>query len=95
MNLASKCGVFVREIENYCGNDPLENWFTYACWLERNANESTETNRTILEEIFCKCLSIFEKVANYKQDRRLIKVFVKYVSYIRFPKCLNALTSLL
>lgn len=79
MNFMQKCDYYVRQIENYCGSDPLEYWHKYSCWLEKNVNNSQE-NKSILEEIFCKCLSIFEKVEKYKQDIRLIQIFIKYVS---------------
>lgn len=79
MNFIQKCDYYVRQIENYCGFDPLNYWYEYTSWLEKNANNVKE-NKEILEAIFCKCLSIFEKVETYKQDLRLIKIFIKYVS---------------
>lgn len=78
MDFIQKCYFYVREIENYCGSDSLDFWYKYCVWLERNASETSENNR-ILEDIFCKCLSIFENITKYKQDRRLIKIFIKYV----------------
>jgi hypothetical protein len=59
--------------------DPLEIHFKYICWLESHL-----TIHKDLEERFKKaveaCLSIFDKYENYKQDLRMVKLWIKYVS---------------
>jgi len=64
---------------SYEGDDPLELWFEYINWIEqcypKNGKESA------LEEILAKCLVTFEAVEKYHQDRRMIKLYIKYVSY--------------
>lgn len=75
----SKCKKFVEVIENYKGTDPLAPWYEYLLWMEENfvINSKTET---IFDEILASCLCRFEHENDYKQDRRLIKLLIKFVS---------------
>lgn len=61
--------------------DPLDTHFKFICWLESHLS----THRD-LEERFKKaveaCLSIFDKHENYKQDLRMVKLWIKYVSVL-------------
>lgn len=77
----SKCKEFVKTIENYNGSDPLEPWYDYLLWLDENFVMNSKTE-TIFDEILAACLCRFEQEQNYKQDRRLIKLFIKFVSKI-------------
>lgn len=67
-------------INTYQGSDPLDLWFRYICWLESNvnANKALEAKfRKAVEQ----CLSTYDKFENYKQDLRMVKLWIKYVSY--------------
>lgn len=68
-------------INCYSGQDPLDLWFRYICWLESNVN-----SHPALEAKFRKaveqCLSTYDKYDNYKQDLRMVKLWIKYVSCI-------------
>lgn len=67
-----------QQIQNYVGDDPLSVWFGYILWLETNP-PPTPKDASRLEEILYKCLNTFEKATRYYQDRRLIKLYIKYV----------------
>lgn len=69
---------FERAIENYNGDDPLELWYDYILWIEQSYPKSGK--ETALNEVISSCLSKFENEERYKQDRRMIKLFIKYVS---------------
>lgn len=66
-------------INSYNGQDPLDLWFSYVCWLESNLS-----SYQVLESKFRKsvehCLSMYDKYENYKQDLRMVKLWIKYVS---------------
>lgn len=65
------------DIKNYSGNDPLEPWYAYICWIEQSY-PAGGTNSG-LQKIMHKCLARFEQDERYKQDRRLIKLFIKFM----------------
>lgn len=73
-----KCAEFAKEIERYSGTDQLDPWYRYLVWLEENyvIDFSAES---IFMDILCRCLATFEADERYKQDRRMIKLFIKYV----------------
>lgn len=77
----SKCKNFVNAIENYKGADPLAPWYEYLLWMEENF-ELNLKHETIFDELLANCLCRFENEKGYKQDRRLIKLFIKFVSKI-------------
>lgn len=63
-------------INCYRGPDPLSLWWNYICWLEQNTHIDTENQfRKSLEH----CLSIYEHYDGYKQDVRLVKLWIKYI----------------
>lgn len=64
-------------ISNYQGPDTLELWYQYICWYEQNIQQDQER---LFETILGKCLSIYESQQHYKQDTRLVKLWMKYVS---------------
>lgn len=69
-------------ISCYQGEDPLDLWFQFICWLE-----SCMTSDNNIEAKFRKsvehCLSLYEKYDSYKQDLRMVKLWIKYVSIIK------------
>lgn len=70
---------FVHKIENYKGDDPLRPWHNYLIWLEGNYIIDF-SDGSLYMDLLCRCLAAFESNERYKQDRRLIKMFILYVS---------------
>lgn len=68
-----------QAIESYKGNVPLELWYNYICWYEQKIALDTE-NR--YQGALSKCLSTLESNEHYKQDIRMVKLWMKYVSMI-------------
>ncbi|XP_022230219.2 uncharacterized protein LOC111079363 [Drosophila obscura] len=66
-----------QEVQTYNGSDPLEPWYTYICWIEQSypAGGSGSGLQTVLYQ----CLTKFEQDERYRQDRRLIKLFIKFM----------------
>lgn len=73
------CKNFVKVIEIYTGNDPLVTWYEYLMWIEEHFVLDFK-NETIFNQILAKCLCQFENEERYFEDRRLVKLFIKYVS---------------
>lgn len=73
------CGLFREweiKIMNYQGSDPLALWYDYVCWYEqRDYDYSFETILGVF-------LSMFEPANHYKQDQRLVELWIKYVSFV-------------
>lgn len=65
-------------IVNYIGSDPLELWFNFIYWYEQNQQYDTEN---LFETSLGKCLSTYETEERYKQDQRMVKLWMKYVSF--------------
>ncbi|EDW08405.1 uncharacterized protein LOC6578560 [Drosophila mojavensis] len=65
------------DIKNYNGDDPLEPWYTYICWIEQSYPAGGSNSG--LQKVMHKCLTKFEDDERYKQDPRLIKLFIKYM----------------
>lgn len=70
---------FEKAIEEYKGDDPLDLWYEYIQWVEQSYPKSGK--ETALNELITKCLAVFEGEQHYQQDRRLIKMYIKYVSF--------------
>lgn len=70
---------YVRDIEQYNGPDPLQPWYTYLLWIERTFVINYKQD-DVVDAILAACLLRFEYCRQYYQDRRLIKIFIKYVS---------------
>ncbi|XP_050309277.1 mitotic checkpoint serine/threonine-protein kinase BUB1 beta-like [Anthonomus grandis grandis] len=67
---------FELQIQNYQGDDPLENYYEYITWIEQSyPKNGHEGNCTELLEL---CLSKFENDPRYTNDRRLCKLWIKY-----------------
>uniref|UniRef100_A0A182F9E2 Protein kinase domain-containing protein n=1 Tax=Anopheles albimanus TaxID=7167 RepID=A0A182F9E2_ANOAL len=63
-------------IRGYVGNDPLDLWFNYVTWYEQNRTYDRVNNlRPILE----KCLAQYQETESYKQDIRLVKLWMKFI----------------
>lgn len=65
-------------INSYQGQDPLDLWFRYICWLESNLN-STPALEAKFRKAVEQCLSTYDKFESYKQDLRMVKLWIKYV----------------
>jgi Mad3/BUB1 homology region 1 len=66
-------------INQYNGSDPLDHWFKYICWLESNVKSSPALEAKFRKSVEV-CLSLYDKYENYKQDLRMVKLWIKYVS---------------
>lgn len=69
---------FERTIETYSGEDPLQPWYDYIVWVEQIYPKSGK--ESALHELLARCLALFEKDERYFQDRRMVKLYIKYVS---------------
>lgn len=69
-----------QAIREYSGNDPLEPWYAYISWIEQSFPSGGKESG--LEEVLTKCLSAFENEERYFQDRRMIKLYMKFVSIL-------------
>lgn len=65
---------FENAIRNYTGEDPLQNWFQYILWVEQVFPKHGNLVN-LLED----CISKFEYDKKYSDDRRLLKLIIKYV----------------
>jgi checkpoint serine/threonine-protein kinase len=70
------------EINEYTGKDPLELWFKYISWIEQSFVKSASDGGIL--EVVARCIKKFEEESRYKQDRRLIKLYIKYVRKLNF-----------
>lgn len=75
--LATERQAFLDAITNYCGSDPLNLWYEYIIWIEQSYPKSGKDNP--LEDELLKCLCQFEESNQYTQDRRMVKLFIKFV----------------
>lgn len=82
--MASVFRKWENAISNYQGPDPLELWYEFICWYEQNIQLDQER---LFETVLGKCLSIYEGQQHYKQDTRMVKLWMKYVNFtkISFP----------
>ncbi|XP_034479004.1 uncharacterized protein LOC117785203 [Drosophila innubila] len=65
------------DIKNYSGDDPLQPWYAYICWIEQSYPAGGSNSG--LQKVMHKCLARFEQDERYKQDPRLIKLFIKFM----------------
>ncbi|XP_050068012.1 uncharacterized protein LOC126556655 [Anopheles maculipalpis] len=69
-------------IRGYNGNDPLDLWFNYITWYEQNRSfDRTNNLRSIVE----KCLLLYQDTEGYKQDTRMVKIWMKYTNMQQSP----------
>lgn len=69
---------FEHAIQTYDGDDPLQLWYEYIEWIEQSYPKSGKDSQ--LHELISKCLCKFEKDERFFQDRRMLKLYIKYVS---------------
>ncbi|XP_055383397.1 uncharacterized protein LOC129613385 [Condylostylus longicornis] len=69
--------ILENAIHNYEGEDPLEPWYEYILWVEQSYPSGG--NESGLKKLLLKCLTTFEDDKKYYQDRRLIRIFIKYI----------------
>ncbi|XP_060527401.1 mitotic checkpoint serine/threonine-protein kinase BUB1-like [Cylas formicarius] len=83
MQLARQKEEFDRAIKNYQGDDPLENYYQYIYWIEQSyPKNGHEGNCAALLE---HCLGQFENDPRYTNDRRLCKLWIKYIDLTPNP----------
>lgn len=69
---------FESNIQAYTGDDPIELWYEYILWLEQSYPKSGKDSA--MDDVLVQCLIKFENEEKYKQDHRMIKLYIKYVS---------------
>ncbi|CRK98974.1 CLUMA_CG012058, isoform A [Clunio marinus] len=74
---------YERLIKAYEGNDPLALWYEYIGWIEQSSFENTEN---VLNDVILKCIICFENDIRYKQDRRMVKLYIKYIDTQKEPQ---------
>ncbi|KAM3967265.1 bub1 kinase [Aphomia sociella] len=70
-------------IRHYQGPDPLDPWFNYIQWVEQCYPKHGHEGH--IDKLVKDCLQLFEKDARYFQDRRLVKLWIKYVDCLSNP----------
>ena len=68
---------FEGQIEDYEGSDPLAPWYEYILWIEQSYPK--HGNDSPLDQVMLQCILKFETDARYRQDRRLIKLYIKFI----------------
>lgn len=68
-----------NEIHNYVGDDPLSAWYNYIDWIEQSFPSGGKESG--LKQVLAKCLDSFASDERYYQDGRMIRLFIKYVSF--------------
>lgn len=81
--------VYHREHEallrNYQGPDPLDPWFNYIQWIEQSFPKHGHEGH--MDKLIKDCLQLFENDKRYYQDRRFVKLWIKYVSKMDSKNC--------
>lgn len=81
--LLQQKGVFEEKIQAYVGEDPLDNWYNYISWVEQSyPKHGHEGNLVALLE---DCVAKFENDARYRNDRRMCKLWIKYIDLQQNP----------
>ncbi|CAH0725175.1 unnamed protein product, partial [Brenthis ino] len=70
-------------IRHYQGTDPLDPWFNYIQWVEQSYPKHGHEGN--IDKLIKDCLQLFEKDERYFQDRRLVKLWIKYVDCLSNP----------
>ncbi|VVD05107.1 unnamed protein product [Leptidea sinapis] len=70
-------------IKQYQGPDPLDPWFNYIQWVEQSFPKHGHEGH--MDELIKDCLQLFEKDERYFQDRRLVKLWIKYIDCLSNP----------
>lgn len=64
-------------ISLYQGPDPLDHWYNYICWYENHARSDPEHK---FRETLERCLTVYEHNEYYRQDVRLVRLWLKYIA---------------
>ncbi|XP_067637527.1 uncharacterized protein BubR1 [Eurosta solidaginis] len=72
-----------QAIHDYKGNDPLDPWYGYISWIEQSFPSGGKESG--LEEVLTKCLSRFADEERYFQDRRMVKLYMKFIESHQNP----------
>lgn len=80
--LQDKCAWETTLVNNGASADPLEMWYNYISWYEQNRANDTENK---FSQALEKCLATFEYNEMYKQDARMIKLWMKYIDMQQNP----------
>lgn len=70
-------------IVKYVGEDPLSAYYDYICWIEQSypkGGSESGLDKAVLDCICAFDSDEFPQYAKYRQDRRMIKLYIKYVS---------------
>lgn len=78
--LRSEIGQWEHALNCYTGDDPLDLWFKYICWLESNLATHQELEGKFRKSVE-QCLAAYDKYDIYKQDLRLVKLYIKYIDF--------------
>lgn len=76
-HFVNECKPFVKAIEEYSGNDPIEPWYNYLLWIEERYE--VHMDKTIFGPILRAFLEQYQYKEEFHQDRRFIKGFFYYV----------------
>ena len=89
---------FEKELLTYAGDDPLDVWHRYVCWVEQNypTGGAASNLKSLLEKCFTTMNANNELLEKYKNDSRFLELWIKYVSIsvcililtINYNKCL-------
>lgn len=69
-------------ISMYNGPDPLEHWYNYICWYYSNIQGDPENK---FRETLERCLTQYEHIEYYKQDPRMVKLWIRYIAMQQNP----------
>ncbi|XP_067637520.1 uncharacterized protein [Eurosta solidaginis] len=72
-----------QAIHEYKGSDPLDPWYAYISWIEQSFPSGGKESG--LEEVLTKVLSRFADEERYFQDRRMIKLYMKFIESHQHP----------
>ncbi|XP_055707176.1 uncharacterized protein LOC129804111 isoform X2 [Phlebotomus papatasi] len=81
--LMQKREEFERRIAEYCGDDPLELWYDYILWIEQCYPKSGK--QSAFDDVLVKCITTLENDERYHQDRRMVKIYIKFIDSQQSP----------
>ncbi|XP_005180213.2 probable serine/threonine-protein kinase fhkB [Musca domestica] len=66
----------------YQGPDPLDHWWNYICWYENHGHGDPDNK---FRETLERCLTLYEHSDYYKQDLRMVRLWLKYIDMQNNP----------
>lgn len=78
LSLSIHSSEYEEQIKTYEGEDPLELWLEYIHWIEQAFPRSGKESE--FQDALQRCLQLFEHEDKYKQDVRMVKMYIKFVS---------------